>query len=268
MATPTTYTNFKLMFQQAGCPQFNFRQYLFGVQGELGVKHPRVVTGLLFQHLFHGYAFILTEAEYLHPVGVVDDESGEVDGIVLVGEFTQEVDIVLERIAVAVELRLKHLVSRHGVGGSRVGILQVFVAVEAIGSTERALFHLVEDGLHVDELALTHVEINLCPQEFLGEQGDVKAVGIITAEVAALHVAGQFPGDVLERGTILHVIIMDAVNGGGLLRNVHPGIEAAGPLLLLAVGEHLEEGDFHDTVLGYVHSRCFQVEENNRVLQL
>lgn len=61
------------------CAKFNFSQDLFGIEGKIPIHHPAIVAGFVLQHLFHRYALVFSEVEYLHPILVIDDPSGKID---------------------------------------------------------------------------------------------------------------------------------------------------------------------------------------------
>ena len=54
----------------------------------------------------------------------------------------------------------------------------------------------------------------------------------------------------------------------GLLRNVHLGVEAAGFLLLVPVGEYLYYRNLDDAVLGDIQSCGLKVEEDDRAFEI
>ena len=62
-------------------------------------------------------------------------------------------------------------------------------AVELIGSRKGALFHLVEDDLHVDKLAFGHVDIDVGTKELFCQQRDIETVGVESGQVASFNVA-------------------------------------------------------------------------------
>ena len=72
-----------------------------------------------------------------------------------------------------------------------MGVVEVLPAIELISGLERALLFLVEDVLHVHELALAEVEVDAGPEELFGQHGDVEFQGVVAGDVAALHQPGQ-----------------------------------------------------------------------------
>ena len=147
-----------------------FREDFLGVKREVPVHYPGIVAGLFPENFFDWFALVLSEIEYRYVLVVVYDASGIVGEPGLGREIGQEGDVVLQGAAVSVQLRLKYLISGHGVGLSRVSVLQVLVTVEFVSCGESPLLHLVEDILHVHELAFAEIEVHSGTEEFLVEQ--------------------------------------------------------------------------------------------------
>jgi len=149
-----------------------------------------------------------------------------------------------------------------------VGILEVLVAVELVGRHQRALLLLVEDILHVDELAAFEIHVDTRPEELLDQHRQVEAVRIETAEIAAADELLERLGDLRERRAILHVLVRDAVHGRSFRGNVHLGVYPAGLGDLLAVGHDLDHRYLDDAVLGGIYAGGFEVEEDDRAFEV
>ena len=149
-----------------------------------------------------------------------------------------------------------------------MGVLQILVAIEFIGRHQRALFLLVEDVLHVDETSAFEIHVDARPQELLDQHRQVEAVGVEAAEVAAADELFERFGDLREGRAIPDVFVRDAVDGRGFRRDMHPGVELAGLDDLLAVGHHFDHRDLDDAVFGRVHAGGFEVEEDDRALEV
>lgn len=244
-----------------------FRDYLLGVEREIAVHHPCVVARLCFEHLADRTALVLAESEDLHPFVVVDDAAGVVDALAARRIFGQRVHVV-GQIVVAVELGLQHLVGRRRVGFGRVGVFELLAAIEAVGRHQRALLLLVEDVLHVDEPPPLEVHVDARTHELLDQNRQIEAVRVETAEVAAADELFERLGHLREGRALLHVVVRDAVHGRSLLRDVHPGIEAACFRDLLAVGHDLDQRDLDDAVLRRIHAGGFEVEEDDGAFEV
>ena len=149
-----------------------------------------------------------------------------------------------------------------------MGVLEILVAVEFIGRDQRALLLLVKDVLHVDELAALEIHVDTCPQELLDQHRQVEAVRVETAEIAAADKLFERLGDLRERRTILHVLVRDAVHGRRLLGNVHLGVYPTGFGDLLAVGHDLDHRNLDDAVFGGIYAGGFEVEKDDRALEV
>ena len=145
---------------------------------------------------------------------------------------------------------------------------EVLVAVEFVGRDQRALFEFVEDVLHVDELAALEVHVHAGAQELLDQHRQVEAVRVEAAEVAAADELFERFGDLREGRAIPDVFVRDAVDGRGFRRDMYPGVELAGLDDLLAVGHHFDHRDLDDAVFGRVHAGGFEVEEDDRALEV
>ena len=148
-----------------------------------------------------------------------------------------------------------------------MGSLQLPVAVKTVGGDERTLFHLVEDVLHVDESPLFQIHIHSGTQELFRQHRNIETVGVVSRQVAPLHVGGERLGYLLETGFVLHVVIGNAVYCGRFRRYGHPRIDAPCLHLLATVGLHFHQRNLHDSVFGRVYPRGLQIEENYRSLQ-
>ena len=126
----------------------------------------------------------------------------------------------------------------------------------------------MEDVLHVDETAAFEIHVDARPQELLDQHRQVEAVGVEAAEVAAADELFERLGDLREGRAILDVLVRNAVDGGSLLRNVHFRIELAGFDDLFAVGHDLGHRNLDDAVFGGVHAGRFEVEEDDRALEV
>lgn len=189
---------------------------------------------------------------------VVDYRLGDVS--VVVGEFG---------IGVAVELRFEHLVGGEGVGISAMGVVEVLVAVELIGGLEGALFHLVEDVLHIDQAAAIEGEVETEAEHLLDEHRHIELVGIVAREVAIADELDDAWGKLLESGLVGHVGIADAVDGGSGFGNVYGvaggigGTDALHEGLFAGVGVDFVETDFYNMVGADLYAGGFEVEEDN-----
>ena len=150
----------------------------------------------------------------------------------------------------------------------RVGFGQVFLAVEFVCGDQRALFHLVENVLHVDETAFFQVDVYTGSQELFDQHRDVELVGIVSGQVASFDVAPQRFGDHLESRTVGYVLVVDMVDGRCRFGNVHLRVQPAGFGLLAAVGHYFCERYFDDPVFGRIDSGRFEVEEDDRIFQI
>ena len=259
----------------------DLRDELLGAEGEVALHHPVVVGGFLLEDLLHRHALVLAEVEHLAVLGVVAYVAHEVGPLAVGGEAAEGGDVVDHGLAhlagavlivhalVAVELCLEDLVGGYGVGGSGVGVLEVFVAVELVGGHEGALLHLVEDVLHVDEAAAAEVEVDACAEELFDEQGYVELVAVVACEVGVADILQQAGGQLAEGGLVGHVGIGDAVHGGGNLGDVYGVAVGVGGAHALdtrvggAVGHHLVQAYLHDVVVTHLHAGGLEVEEDD-----
>ena len=255
---------------------------LLGAEREVGLHHPVVVGGFLLEDLLHRHAFVLAEVEHLAVLGVVAYVAHKVGPLAVGREAAEGGDVVDHGLAhlagavlvvnalVAVELRLEHLVGGYGVGGGAVGMLQVFLAVELVGGHQRALLHLVEDVLHVDQAAAAEVEVDACTEEFLHQQRHVELVAVVAREVGVADILQQAGCQLAEGGLVGHVGVGDAVHGGGLLGYVHRLALGVGGAHALhagvggAVGHHLVQAYLHNVVVAHLHAGGLKVEEDDR----
>ena len=165
-----------------------------------------------------------------------------------------------------VQLCLQHLVRSPGVGFGSMRILQVLVAVELVGCREGTLFQFVVNHLHVDKLSLCQVDVDARSQEFLHQHRHVETVGVEAGDVRSLDIPCDVLGHLLERRTVGHILVVDAMNGCRSLRNMHFRIDAQRLALLVAVRIHLQVTDFHDPVSIYIGSGSLQIEKHYRIL--
>ena len=158
-----------------------------GAEREVALDHPVVVGGFFLKHLLDCLSLVLAEVEHLAVLGIVADMTHKVGPLAVGRKSAKGGNIVDHRLRdpteavlvgdplVSVELSLEHHVGGDGVGGSAVGVLEVFLAVELICSHEGALLHLVEDILHVDQAAAFEVEIHPRTEELLDEQRHIRS---------------------------------------------------------------------------------------------
>jgi len=234
-------------------------QFLFGVLREIAFHHPIVILRLASQHIGHGFAFVFSEVEDLYTV-FPDKPPGKIYDGLLADGFQNAVYIVTE-LGVSLHLCLKHLVGRRGICFGAMGVFQYLFAIKFIGSAKGAGFHLIKNGLHVEQSASFHVKIHLCPEELLHEQGNIEPIGIVTGQVASIEHLLDLLRELLEGGGVFDHFIGDAVYSTGSGGNGHLGIDefpldAAG-----AIGEDLHDGDFDDPVISEVDPGGFQVDE-------
>ena len=129
-----------------------------------------------------------------------------------------------------------------------MGVFQILAAIELIGGGQRALFHFMEDNLHIHKLAAAHVDIHIRTQEFFRQNGNIETVGIETGKVAAFNIIGDAARHFLKRGTVRYILIINAMNGGSFRRNMHFGIDTHGFGFLVPVGIYFEITDFYYSV--------------------
>ena len=244
----------------------NLGDDFLGVEREVAVHHPGVVAGFLAEDVGDAAALVLAESEDLLALVVVENPSGVVGRFGTARVGGQRIDVVFE-VVVAVELRLEHFVCRPRVGFGRVGVFEFLVAVEAVGRHKGALLFLVEDVLHVDELAALEIHVDARTHELLDKHRQVEAVGVEASEVAALHELFERLGDLRECRGVSHVGVRDAVDGRRLGRNRHLGVDLPGLDDLLAVGHDFDHRNLDDAVFRGVDARGLQVEEDDRALE-
>ena len=172
------------------------------------------------------------------------------------------------QFGVAVELRLQHFVGGGGVGGGGVCIFQIFAAVEFVGGAQGALFHFVEYDLHIDKFVAFQVDVDAGAQKLFGQQRNVEPVGVESAQIASFDGTGYVVGHGFECGAIFHIVIGDAVYGGGLFGNVHLGVDAHGLTLFRAVGRYFQIRYFDNAVGHNVGAGGFEVEEYDGIFQI
>ena len=172
------------------------------------------------------------------------------------------------QVAVPAELGRQHGGGRAYVTECGVGVLVIATQVEACRGREVARFLPVEDHLHVDEPAARHVEGDPRPAE-LGEQdGEVEAPDVESRQIAGLQQLCQGLGGRAKRRFVGDHIVGDAVYGRGLGRNRDPGVVAANPFEDVTLGRHPDDGEFDDTVAGQAEAGGFQVEEDDRPVEV
>ena len=64
-----------------------------------------------------------------------------------------------------------------------MGILQAFVAIKLIGRLQGALFHFMENGLHIYGYHAFHIKIDIRTQHFFRQQRNIEPVGIKAGEI-------------------------------------------------------------------------------------
>ena len=149
-----------------------------------------------------------------------------------------------------------------------MGIREILAAIELIGRHQRPLLHFVKDILHVDEFTFAEIHVHTGPHKLLDQHRQIEAVRIETAEVASLDKLGQRLGDLRKKRAILHVFVRNAVNGRSFGRNRHSRIDPPRTDDLLAVGHNLDHRYFDDAVPCDVDAGRFQIEENDRPLEV
>lgn len=247
---------------------------LLGVEREIRLHHPVVVGGLTEEHLLDGHVLVLSEVEDRLLVLVPDDMAGHIHVVRLLGKSAEGLHIVLHghvsalgaRVGVLhpvvlVELGLEDIEGGAGVGVGVMGLRQIAVTVELVGSHEVARLHLVEDVLHVHHQAVAQVEALAATQELLHQQRHVELVGVEASQVGVAYEGQQVVGNFRECGLVLDILVGDAVDGRALLGNVDAWVDELRTLDLLAVRHHLDEGDLHDFVLADIQAGGFQIEK-------
>ena len=170
-----------------------------------------------------------------------------------------------------IELPHQHAIGGLGVLVGAVGLEIVFhlaSAVEFIGGGEVSAFHLVEDGLCVDESAFREVEINACTQKFLGQEWHVEVVRVEAGEVAACKCLAQLGSQFLEGLGLGHLLVADTRERGHLLRNSTLGVYEEISALLATVGKHFDIGNLNDSVLHKVKPRRLQIEDDKGLIKV
>ena len=183
---------------------------------------------------------MLAEAEHFDPFLVEDDSARVVGALAARREFGQIIHLVFQ-LGVTVQLREQHFVGGQRVGFGRVGLVELFPAIEFVSGHERALLHLVEDILHVDETAFVQVYVESGTQKLFDEYRNVEFVRVVASEVASFDVSPQRFGDLAESGAVGDILVVDVVDGRGGLRNVHLRVDPARLDFLAAVGHYFDE---------------------------
>ena len=146
--------------------------------------YPVVISRVAPKDLLGELAPVLAEVYHLAVLVVVDEAAHDVDVAVGRGIVGEGSDFG-RHVVVAVELGQEHLHCGTGVGEGAVCLLEILVAVVAIGGHEGSRLLLVVDGLHVDHACAGDVEINAGALELLVEQRDVEAVAVAAGDVAS-----------------------------------------------------------------------------------
>ena len=113
-------------------------------------------------------------------------------------------------LGVAIELPLKYTIGCLGVLVGAVClevVLHLAAAIELIGGSQIATFHLLKDGAGINQTTLREVKVDTGAQEFLGQHGNIEEVGVETSYIAALEHLFQFLGQLLEGWLILQVLV-------------------------------------------------------------
>ena len=263
-------------------PLPHFGEQGFGGEREVGLHHPIVVGRFGGEDALEGLALVLAEVEDLAVLLVVGNMSHKVGPEGVGGEEAELLDIVDDGLAdgavgshkvgilVAVELGFEHLVGGEGVGIGTMSVVEVLVAIETVGGLEGALFHFVEDVLHVDKAALFEAEGVAGTEELLDEHGDVEFVGVVARQVGIANEGCHLGGKFAEGGLVGHVGIADAVDGGGYFGNMDcaalgiGGANTADKGLGGVVGVDFVKADFDDVVAADVDASCFEVKKDDR----
>ena len=154
------------------------------------------------------------------------DTAGKVHIIVSLREIVQSLNIVLKDatfwifaqlslmlLSVVVELALQHSPSSLSIfvgTVSREVLLHLATTIELISSSQVATLHLTENGAGVDAAALAEVEVDACPEELLGQQRNVEVIGVEAGKVTPFEQIVESGGQLLEGGSVFHVLIRDA----------------------------------------------------------
>ena len=147
-------------------------------------------------------------------------------------------------------------------------LLEILTAIEFIGRDQSALFHLVEDVLHVDEVAARHVKIESGAPELLDQKGNVEFIAVVAGDVAIGENRMERLRHLRERGAILHVFVGDMVHCRACRRNGHSRIQTTRLAFLMAVGIDLDVAQLHNAVVHHIGAGRLQVEKYERAGQI
>ena len=210
---------------------------------------------------------MLAEVEDRLVLFVKNDAACIVDQTVAGGEVGEELDVVLQSALIPVELGFEDFVCGPYISKGGVGVIEVLVAVESIGGHQRALLHLVEDVLDVNEFPFAEVEIDAGTQEFFRQQRNVETGGVVACDVAAFHPLGERFGYLAENRLVLDVVVADVVDFLRFPRDGHLGVDEPAFLLDVAVGEDLHGSDLDDAVARNVKPCRLQIEKQQGIVE-
>ena len=201
-----------------------------------------------------------------------DDAAGKVDVVVLHGELGQLVHVVVEHTfwfflysgSILVQLAHEHSGCSFGVLVGTMGLkvfLHLSAAVELVGGSKIAAFHLHKDGLRIYQAALAEVEVDACTQKFLGEHRHVETVGVVACKIASLKLLLQVGCQLLECRCVFHIFVADAGKGDDFFGYWHSGVYVEILTTLATVGHDLDIRHLDDTVFNHIKPRSLQVED-------
>ena len=167
-----------------------------------------------------------------------------------------------------VKLRFEHIVCSAGIGERTVRILELATAIELVRSSKGTRFALVVEHLYINGIMARKVNVHLRTQEFLGKQRKVETIRVETCKVTPLELVCNLTRHILEKRTILHILVINAMDSRSNLGNMHSRVYAAGILCFAAIGINLYVANLHNAVLGDIGTRGLEVKKYYRFLKI
>ena len=105
-------------------------------------------------------------------------------------------------------------------------VLELGTTIELVRSGKCAGLALVVEHLHINCIVTRQVNVNLRTEELLGKHRKVETVGVEACKVTTLELVCNLTRNLLEKRTILHILVIYAMDSRSCLRDMHPGIDA------------------------------------------
>ncbi len=164
-------------------------------------------------------------------------------------------------------MSVQDLHARFDISLGGVRVVEVFAAVQAVGSRQVAGDPAVVDDLRVHDRAARHVEAQPGLSQFAREHREIEPLDIESGQIGISDERQHVGRDVGERGGAGHVGVGNPMHARGLRRDRHPRVHATGHRLSESDRMHLDQRYLDDAVRRRIDAGRFQIHEDQGTAQ-